>query len=493
MINRDNVPVLVEAALILLIVFAAAGIGVGAYLHSGQRATKAIWLEEKQALTAQAASLDQENRTLRDRVGTLEARLAEGERTGGDLAERKATLDALQKDIENLSKQRDHVKEAVKVANAEAEKQRRDVQALDSERKDKQARLKALTEEIGRRESETGRSSIALRAEIDELTNRRYRAEEAAKGAEASVERIKQTLGTLTDQARTKQDELTALNKDIEVKKSESEEAAAALRAKLSDLESRRQTAAAETKAAEDKARQAKSAMAKIENALTGKQSALATLARDFALKEAEASKASIALAAELDELKNRRAEADQRSKAAESQAERIRQELTALDRTLRTKQANLRSLDAAIRQRQTTLREKPAAPPAQPRVPVQDFDQRVCLEAWARIVAEPESRAKLAELRASIAAAQSELDTLNDRRQSAERQTKAAEGELQRLQNELKSLRQKLRDDRSTLRTPTTKTEHGSGTSETPRAAQIHPTGHAQRAAGPVPGACLH
>jgi len=201
------------------------------------------------------------------------------------------------------------------------------------------------------------------------------------------------------------------------------EEAAAAkardsLRRELEDLTQQKIAAAMRTKTARAELARVQRALSALETTLDERQAELTTVSAEVTRQKSISKQATGTLASELEALKIQRDLAERQVQSGKSRAERLRQEVATLQTKLHARQAQLKSIEDAVRRRKAALDTLP--PPRAELTPAQITDRDVCLEAWARVAAEPKARARLTKLRKQIAAAETELCELNKRPEAA-------------------------------------------------------------------------
>lgn len=436
--KRSIAPLLTEAALILLIVGVAVVSVILTYRPDGPAAPSA-WDKEKLSLTQKADALEQKNRTLRDTVRVLEARIAQQEGSTGTRAD-------LLTEIEELRKRRDRARASTQTAAAEVDETRKALAALEEQLGREKTKLETMRAAASRTEADLAKVRDSLRKKRESLAEKETEAAKRAEAAAADVIRIKQTLSTLettlgerqaaltalSKQAAKTRKTLTALNNQIEQRKAHlktTNEAASqkdtamakardSLRKELESLTQQENAAAKRTAAARAELVRVNQALAVLETTLGERRTELATMSEDVARQRNAATEAARTLKSEIEVLNIQRDLAERHVESGKSRAERLRQEFAALQKKLRAKQAQLKSVEDAVRRRRAALDALPAAPTTQ--TPAQLTDKTVCLEAWARVAAEPKARARLARLRNQIAAAETELCELNKRHKAA-------------------------------------------------------------------------
>lgn len=449
--KRSIAPLWTEAALILLIVGVAV-VGVVAYQRSDRPTPLSAWEKEKLSLTRKADALERKNRALRDTVRALEARIAQREDPTG----RHANLLA---EIEELHKRRNRAQASAQTAEAEVAKTRNALTALDEQLGQERRQLRAMSEAAVRKEAALTKARNALSKQLEDLAEKKTTAAKHAESAAAEVVRVKQALAALETTFGARQAELTVLSEEIAQnrktlaaldnqigqKKTHLEttsEAASRKEAALAkDRDSRRQalerltqqeTAVVKrTETARAELVRVKQALSALEITLRERRTELTKVSEETARQKRISVKAIRALTSEFEALKIQRDLIQRQVDSGKSQGERLRQEANALQIKLRAKQSELKSVEDAVRQRKAALDTLPPPPTVQ--TPVQLTDKRVCLEAWARVAAEPKARARLAKLRGQIAAAETELCELNKQHKAAKEKLKPSASEPNR------------------------------------------------------------
>ncbi len=436
--KKSIAPFWTEAALILLIVGVAVA-GVVAYQRSDRSAPLSAWEKERLALTRKADALERENRTLRESVRALEARLAQ--RAG--LTDTRA---ALSTDIAELHKRRDRARASAQAAAAEAEMARRTLAALEQQIDKKKTHLESMSAAAAEKKAALIKTRESLRQELESLTAKKTEAAKRAKAAAADVIRINQRLGALETTLGARQAELTAVSTEIADKRkalaalgdqadresarlettrdAAAREAAAlaetreSLRKELEALTRQEAAAAKRIEAARAELLRVTKTLTALETTLETRRAELARMSEKVARREDASARTARTLTSEIEALKIQRDLAERQVDEGKSQAVRLRQEVDALQTKRRAQQAKLKSVEDALRRRKAALEAIPAPPAVQTPPPL--TDRTVCLEAWARVAAEPKARARLAQLRQKIAAAETELCELNKRHKAA-------------------------------------------------------------------------
>lgn len=436
--KRSIAPFWTEAALILLIVGVAVA-GVVAYQRSDRPAPLSAWEKERLALTRKADALERENRTLRESVRALETRLAR--RT--DAPDTRAALSA---EIEDLHNRRDRARATARTAEADAEKARRALTALEDQIGRKKTHLETMTTAAAENKAALIETRKSLRKELESLTAKRTEAAKRADAAATEASRNKKAIGALETTLETRRAELAAVSKEIADKRqalaalgdqadresirlettrdTAARETAAmaktkdSLRKEVEALTQQEAAAAKRTEAARAELVRVTQTLAALETTLESRRAELAKLSEKVVRREDASAQTARTLTSEIEALKIQRDLAERQVEEGKSQAERLRQEVDALQNKRRAQQAKLKSVEDAVRRREAALEAIPTPPPAQS--PAQLTDRNVCLEAWARVAAEPKARARLAQLRAKIAAAETELCELNERHKAA-------------------------------------------------------------------------
>lgn len=449
--KRSIAPLWTEAALILLIV-AVAVVGVVAYQRSDRPAPLSAWEKERLALTQRADALERENRSLRDTVRALETRLSQR-------SDSTAIRTSLLTEIKEMHKRRDRAAASAQTAVAKADKARGALAALEAQLGEKETHLETMNEAAARIEAALAKARDAHRNELESLAEKETAAGKQAEAAAAGVVRVKRTLGALEATLGERRTELTAVSKAI----AEYRETLAALNDRLdrksTEVETMRETAsrkeaaltktrdsllkelenltqqetaaAKRTEAARAELVRVNQELAALETTLGERRAKLAKLSEEVARREDVSIQTTRTLTSEIEALKIQRDLAERQVDTGKSQAERLRQEVDALQTKRRAQQAKLKSVEDAVRRREAALDALSAPPTVQ--TPAQLTDRNVCLEAWARVAAEPKARARLANLREKIAAAETELCELNKRHKAAKDKLKPSASEPNR------------------------------------------------------------
>lgn len=443
--KRSIAPLWTEAALILLIVGVAV-VGVVTYQRSDRAAPLSAWEKERVGLTQRAGALERENRTLRDTVRALEARIAQR-------ADATGTRARLLTEIEELHKRRDRAQASAQTASTEVDKTRKVLAVLEEQLDEKRTHLETMSAAAIQNQTALAEARHSYREDLESLAAKKTEATKRAEAATADVVRIKRTLSalestlgerraelsTLSEEIAENRKTLSALNDQLEEKKSNLETASEtasrkeaaltkardSLHTELENLTQQKATASKRTDAARAELVRVTQTLAALESTLGERRAELARLSEKVTRQEGASKLTARTLTSEIEALKIQRDLTERQVDAGKSQAERLRQEVDALQTKRRAQQAKLKSIEDAVRRRKAALDALPTRPTAQ--TPAQLTDRNVCLEAWARVAAEPKARARLADLREKIAAAETELCELNKRHKAAKEKLKSS------------------------------------------------------------------
>ncbi len=289
--------------------------------------------------------------------------------------------------------------------------------ALERENRTLRESVRALEADLAERAASTGSRADPL-IDIKELQERRDRAQTSARTATVQVAKTRKALAALEEQLDRKKTQLETMSRAAAAEEAAQAGARESLRKEVEKLTRQETTAAKRAEAAGAELVRVNQALARLETTLGERQAELKTLSEEVAHRENASKQTARTLASEIEALKIQRELAERQVDAGKSQAERLRREVDALQTKLRADQARFKSVEDAIRRRKAALETLPSPRPEQ--TPAQATNRNLCLEAWARVAAEPKARARLAELREKIAAAETELCELNKRRAAA-------------------------------------------------------------------------